>query len=55
MKEDIFWYELLLKYISHVGGHEGIDYLRDGDELGIFTDKEWTIMQEISNKLINKL
>jgi hypothetical protein len=42
--------ELLMKYMNHVGYHEGIDYTDDGYESDIFTGKEWEAIQRLSRQ-----
>ena len=47
---DVDLRELLRKYIWHVGGCEGVSFLRDCDrDAGgqEFTDQEWAYLQEI--------
>jgi len=40
--------KLLIKYMDHVGYHEGIDYTDDGYELDVLTDEEWKEIQRLS-------
>ena len=45
---------LLIKYMNHVGEHEGIDFLDDMYRTDHFTDSEWEYMQKLRRVLINE-
>jgi hypothetical protein len=39
---------VLKKYVSHVGHHEGVTYLRDTDRTKEFSDQEWDYLRSVS-------
>ena len=39
---------MLIKYMNHVGQHEGIDFIGDAYRTDVFTDSEWDYMKKLA-------